>query len=548
MVEEPSEEVHNYMEEGTIEMTSSKRTINVKVDSCQIRGKVILPNEEYNGIWTNGVFNGEYTRKDKNQEYHYKGIIIGSLPVEGVLSTQTDSVKIHSHIDSHLWANDVDTRNWRVECTFSNGRTGILECPDLGVKKLFEEISRASLPGLLSKEKMFSNNLEGETYYFHRRQYPMEYVAQNIYMTFYSDGYVFIKWSNEEDHISYEDFKKNRKHSDSICPSCIGSGIKEVHGFSVDGYPYTTYEKCIICGGKGKVKADNFLANAIKDMQEYSFLTSFYCKTSDGRDSREVATEKGYNMYRYDVKGDVITIRETGGTFTYANSKLISQTGEAFYQIKDGFKYYDEFWEILAKNAVKNQIIDNSFFDDNKTIIPFSDNINESLPDLKLLHANNVVYYESECKEDIEILNASLVSHEFDSGKGKIVLDRRIEVVSEDRKKPSKNDVAMSGLALGGSITRKYEKNVAVVFHNNAITEILLPSEVSDLYFRLSHIKPFKILLTTSTPPNLHDDLPDNFSVKVSTKQRGLYKCAEHWERSSFSSLTTEDLLKWLVD
>ena len=105
--------------------------INVKVDSCQIRGKVILPNEEYNGIWTNGVFNGEYTRKDKNQEYHYKGIIIGSLPVEGVLSTQTDSVKIHSQIDSYLWANDVDT-----SCaSFWNSQHGQLRAGTLLTKR-----------------------------------------------------------------------------------------------------------------------------------------------------------------------------------------------------------------------------------------------------------------------------------------------------------------------------------------------------------------------------------------------------------------------------
>ncbi len=492
---------------GSININKNVYTINGNINNSSFCGDLILSNEEYSGTWKgDGWFSGNYVFKGKHGKYHFTGDMLFGNVEKGVLSFGDKTTVIE---DCRK-----DGEGLCFTCSFGNNRHDVLCFPTENKEELLNVLSSVSLPGILSRNRMYSEFLKEETFYFVKEFYPMEGVDQAMYLSFYKDGYAVLKWKNRRHHYDAKDFFTNKQSSNSqqstsTCPLCCGEGTFVNHDFKIDGTPYTKIIKCYVCKGKGKVKSDNKEAQYVRNTYDYAFAESLVYYDSRGRSSEEVARENGYLVLHYDVNGDVVTIREFGKSFRLMkNGNLCTNDGEEFYTIERGNEYFNDFRALVDEH--KKQY---------KTICVSSSDASDIKLDWTI--SDNTVFYASTKKEAIKVKNANIVSHDYSEGYGRIVLDSTIDVIKEKEENSRMSSTAMSTMVANKDNTFSGATVVTFVVNESSILNesdpatlkwLFVPFMVSEVSFSDKHTKPLSIVISGDAP-KLSGKLPEHSSA-----------------------------------
>ena len=159
------------------------------------------------------------------------------------------------------------------------------------------------------------NQYLNKVYHAVIKEYPIEGVNQDVSFAFYDDGKAVRRWQN-----SKAPRPKTKRSGTSICPHCYGQGYTT----SKDNWGNTEYHHCYVCDGKGKVSADNKVADFVSDFQDEVFWETTKYVYSDGTEkySGDIAKEGGIEYATYEDKGNSIT---------YKNMELKKNNGSLLY-------------------------------------------------------------------------------------------------------------------------------------------------------------------------------------------------------------------------
>lgn len=424
---------------GTFYLEDPGASIKGEFNDGKFDGTFKTDNEIFQGIFSSdGNFDGTYTLRELGQSYVFTGLMKKGRPTFGTIKHGSYSGALEARYPTDgrtvLTLRGNDGKKLDVSYRYSDNA------------HLFSNLeNRISLSKELSFQAVFEKDLNDQLYRQSFEDYPMGGVKQYVFWSFYADHIALRSWQNERFYHRASEDKK--KHSDSVCPVCNGTGKAEEHGYTVDGHPYTRVIKCLICNGAGNVKADNVLANIQKDIWAEVAANPLYVN-SEGRDSYDVSKDRGAEIFTYSVDGNKIIINETGQQFVISNHYYTITSLEEkiqYHAIENGKEssirrreHIEEFNPYTHFRKRNGTIIKNPY-------LPFSFYGGD------IAEYGNEFLYKATAKQNIVVKNGVVLSHDFENGIGKIVTDKIIiDYMKERASSSSYSSSAMAGLG-GGS-------------------------------------------------------------------------------------------------
>ena len=458
------------LKNGKVHLEEPGASITGEIVDGKFDGTFKTGSEIFQGIFSSdGNFDGTYTLRSLDQNYVFNGTMQKGKPTVGTIKhgSYNNTLEAWYPADEQIeiTLRDDEGNSYRVSSNYGDNA------------HLFQRLeNNISLSKLLSLQRVFQNDLQNQLFRQSFEDYPLGGVKQYVFWSFYADGIALRSWQNERFyHHASEDRKK---HSDSTCPTCYGTGKVEEHGYTVDGHPYTRIVKCLVCDGQGKVSADNYLANVQKELWAEIAANPLYVN-SEGRDSDDVSKDSGVELYTYSVDGNSIVINETGQRFALSEYTITSINGKIQYHaIENSEQSYvrrrqdiEDFNPYTSFKKQKTLIIRNPF-------LPCSFYGGESA-----MYGNELTYKATQ-KQNIVVKNGIVFSHVFENGIGKIVTDKNIiDYMKEEASSNAYSISSSSAMAgLGGSGSGSSSRNIQIRDNNGCSIIFMVNGSLEQVY------------------------------------------------------------------